>query len=63
MSRTPLIIRASDSFSGRTIRVRVSKKAGMEQRTLLADENENGGGIWKSISDRCIVVIAFLYSL
>lgn len=40
-----------DSFSGRTIRVRVSKKAGMEQRTLLADENENGGGIWKSISD------------
>ncbi|PAV88980.1 hypothetical protein WR25_14939 [Diploscapter pachys] len=37
-----------DSFSGRTIRVRVVKNEGMEERSLLSDENEEG--IWNSIS-------------
>ncbi|KAK6033739.1 UDP-glucose:Glycoprotein Glucosyltransferase [Ostertagia ostertagi] len=39
-----------DSFSGRTVRIYVTKKKGMEQRSFLSDENENGGGIWDSIS-------------
>ncbi|EYC35437.1 hypothetical protein Y032_1055g3502 [Ancylostoma ceylanicum] len=40
-----------DSFSGRTIRVRVSKQKGMEQRSLLSNDNEEEGGIWNTISN------------
>uniref|UniRef100_A0A7E4VIA0 UDP-glucose:glycoprotein glucosyltransferase n=1 Tax=Panagrellus redivivus TaxID=6233 RepID=A0A7E4VIA0_PANRE len=47
-----------DSFLGKTIRVLVNKRPGMEQQTLLADaagangeEEESGGnGIWSSLS-------------
>ncbi|KAK5964500.1 UDP-Glucose Glycoprotein glucosylTransferase [Trichostrongylus colubriformis] len=38
-----------DSFSGRTIRVHVSKRKGMEQRSFLPEEGESDG-IWNSIS-------------
>ncbi|VDM62368.1 unnamed protein product [Angiostrongylus costaricensis] len=40
-----------DSFSGRTIRLRVSKKEGMEQRSLLSDESDDSGNLWSSISN------------
>ncbi|KJH41331.1 UDP-glucose:Glycoprotein Glucosyltransferase [Dictyocaulus viviparus] len=39
-----------DSFSGRTIRVRVSKKIGMEKRSLLSDDSDDGDNFWSSIS-------------
>lgn len=51
-----------DSFIGKTVRIRVSKKAGMEKRNLLTDTEsnlENNGfiqdedednSIWSSIS-------------
>ncbi|VDK58566.1 unnamed protein product [Cylicostephanus goldi] len=43
-----------DSFSGKTIRVRVAKKPGMEQRSLLASDDEEGGGIWSTISNTLV---------
>ncbi|MFH4973666.1 hypothetical protein AB6A40_000375 [Gnathostoma spinigerum] len=43
-----------DSFAGRTVRVRVSKKEGMQDQNLLdepkQDEDEESNSIWKSIS-------------
>ncbi|KAK6764201.1 hypothetical protein RB195_024498 [Necator americanus] len=40
-----------DSFSGRTIRVRVLKKNGMEQRSLLSNDDEGSAGVWNTISN------------
>ncbi|CAI4233074.1 unnamed protein product [Auanema sp. JU1783] len=42
-----------DSFTGRVIRLRVSKKEGMEERNLLSDENEEGG-IWNTLSSSLV---------
>lgn len=48
-----------DDFLGKTIRMRVAKHPGMEDKNLLADdgapetggnEEEEGGSLWSSIS-------------
>ncbi|ULT83129.1 hypothetical protein L3Y34_012402 [Caenorhabditis briggsae] len=37
-----------DSFTGKSVRVRVEKREGMEERNLLADDEE---GVWSSLSN------------
>lgn len=53
-----------DSFLGRTVRIRVAKRPGMEKLNLLSDSNtpednglyagedeeDGGGGLWSSLS-------------
>lgn len=61
-----------DNFMGKTVRIRVTKKAGMEKRNLLTDTESNqpdsliqnddldedeGKSIWSSISRYCITSI------
>lgn len=36
-----------DSFTGKSVRVRVEKREGMEERNLLSDDEE---GVWSSLS-------------
>ncbi|KAK6034482.1 hypothetical protein COOONC_28009, partial [Cooperia oncophora] len=48
-----------DSFSGRTIRIYVSKRKGLRQTSFPSDENENGGGIWDSFSGRFLFLLSY----
>ena len=49
---TPVAV-VMDSFAGKTIRVKVAKRPGKESEKLLGEPaaDEQGGGIWQSISE------------
>lgn len=56
-----------DSFSGRTIRIRVAKKKGKEKENLLnegksEEENEDHHSVWRSISLTYVVLKFKIFS-